>query len=89
MIAGDDETKRVVSTLGPEQLALLEDLRFRKEEEANSRDLARALIQLGDVYVVGQMPPAICKLTIAPSNPSSLLTRTSGDQNHSRPGDRK
>jgi len=45
------EAKRVVSTLKPGQVALLENLRFHKEEEANSPDFARALADLGDVYV--------------------------------------
>jgi len=46
-----DEAKRVVSTLRPGQVALLENLRFHKEEEANSPDFARALAELGEVYV--------------------------------------
>src|SRR5271155_74625 len=46
-----DEAKRVVSALRPGQVALLENLRFHKEEEANSPDFARALAELGEVYV--------------------------------------
>jgi phosphoglycerate kinase len=46
-----EEAKRVVSALKPGQVALLENLRFHKEEEANSPDFARALAELGDVYV--------------------------------------
>jgi phosphoglycerate kinase len=46
-----DEAKRVVSSLRPGQVALLENLRFHKEEAANSPDFARALAELGDVYV--------------------------------------
>jgi phosphoglycerate kinase len=46
-----DDAKRVVSALEPGQVALLENLRFHKEEEANSSDFARALAELGDVYV--------------------------------------
>jgi phosphoglycerate kinase len=46
-----DEAKRVVSALRPGQVALLENLRFHKEEEANSPDFARALSELGEVYV--------------------------------------
>ena len=46
-----DEAKRVVSALRPGQVALLENLRFHKEEEANSPDFARALAELGDIYV--------------------------------------
>jgi phosphoglycerate kinase len=45
------EAKRVVAALRPGQVALLENLRFHKEEEANSLDFARALADLGDVYV--------------------------------------
>jgi phosphoglycerate kinase len=46
-----DEAKRLVSALKPGQVALLENLRFHKEEEANSPEFARALAELGDVYV--------------------------------------
>jgi phosphoglycerate kinase len=46
-----EEAKRVVGALRPGQVALLENLRFHKEEEANSPDFARALAELGDVYV--------------------------------------
>jgi phosphoglycerate kinase len=45
------EAKRVVAALRPGQVALLENLRFHKGEEANSPDFARALAELGDVYV--------------------------------------
>src|SRR5271166_6893934 len=45
------EAKRVVEALRPGQVALLENLRFHKEEEANSPDFARALAELGDVYI--------------------------------------
>src|SRR5437763_3984720 len=43
--------KRVVAVLRPGQVALLENLRFHQGEEANSPDFARALADLGDVYV--------------------------------------
>jgi len=43
--------KRVVMALRPGQVALLENLRFHKGEEANSPDFAQALAELGDVYV--------------------------------------
>jgi phosphoglycerate kinase len=43
--------KRVVAALRPGQVCLLENLRFHKGEEANSPDFARALAELGDVYV--------------------------------------
>lgn len=46
-----DQAKRVVAALQPGQVALLENLRFHKGEEANSPDFARALAELGDVYV--------------------------------------
>ncbi|HYZ39964.1 MAG TPA: phosphoglycerate kinase [Stellaceae bacterium] len=46
-----NEAKRVVSALGPGQIALLENLRFHKGEEANSPDFAQALAELGDLYV--------------------------------------
>jgi len=46
-----DEAKRVVAALRPGQVALLENLRFHKGEEANSPDFARALAELGDIYV--------------------------------------
>jgi phosphoglycerate kinase len=52
--AGDcigEEAKRVVAALPPGQVALLENLRFHKGEEANSPDFARALAELGDFYV--------------------------------------
>jgi len=46
-----DEAKRVVAELRPGQVALLENLRFHKGEEANSPEFARSLAELGDVYV--------------------------------------
>jgi phosphoglycerate kinase len=46
-----EEAKRVVSLLRPGQVVLLENLRFHKEEEANSPVFARALADLGDLYV--------------------------------------
>jgi 3-phosphoglycerate kinase len=46
-----EEARRVVAALRPGQVALLENLRFHKEEEANFPDFARALADLGDVYV--------------------------------------
>jgi phosphoglycerate kinase len=45
------EAKRVVAALRPGQVALLENLRFHKGEEENSPVFARALAELGDVYV--------------------------------------
>jgi len=46
-----DDAKHFISALRPGQVALLENLRFHKEEEANSADFARSLAELGDVYV--------------------------------------
>ena len=46
-----EKAKRVVAALRPGEVALLENLRFHKGEEANSPDFARALAELGDVYV--------------------------------------
>ncbi|HEX3525239.1 MAG TPA: phosphoglycerate kinase, partial [Stellaceae bacterium] len=46
-----EEAKRVVAALQSGQVALLENLRFHKGEEANSPDFAHALAELGDVYV--------------------------------------
>jgi phosphoglycerate kinase len=45
------EAKRAIALLRPGQVALLENLRFHAEEEANSPEFARALADLGDVYV--------------------------------------
>jgi phosphoglycerate kinase len=44
------EAKRVVAALQPGQVALLENLRFHGRG-ANSSDFARALAELGDVYI--------------------------------------
>jgi phosphoglycerate kinase len=46
-----DKAKTVVAALRPGEVALLENLRFHQGEETNSRDFARALAELGDVYV--------------------------------------
>src|SRR6516165_11103361 len=46
-----EAAKRVVANLRPGQVALLENLRFHNGEEENSADFARALAELGDVYV--------------------------------------
>src|SRR5207248_5165485 len=45
------EAKRVVNALKPGEVALLENLRFHKEEEANDPGFAKALAALGDAYV--------------------------------------
>ena len=46
-----DPAKQVAAALRPGQVALLENLRFHPGEEANSPDFARALAELGEVYV--------------------------------------
>ena len=46
-----EPARRVVAALAPGQVALLENLRFHSGEEANSPDFAKALAELGDVYV--------------------------------------
>jgi phosphoglycerate kinase len=43
--------ERVVARLRPGEVALLENLRFHKEEEANDGGFARQLAALGDLYV--------------------------------------
>src|SRR5262252_5135491 len=45
------EARRVVDALRPGEVALLENLRFRPEEEKNDPAFAKALAELGDVYV--------------------------------------
>ena len=46
-----DAAQSVVAALRPGEVALLENLRFHEGEEANSPEFARALAELGDVYV--------------------------------------
>jgi phosphoglycerate kinase len=41
----------VVAKLKPGEVALMENLRFHRGEEANDEDLARRLARLGDIYV--------------------------------------
>jgi phosphoglycerate kinase len=43
--------RRVVTALKPGEVALLENLRFHPEEEANDQGFARELAALGDLYV--------------------------------------
>ncbi len=43
--------ERVVAALQPGEVALLENLRFHAEEEANEMNFARRLAALGDLYV--------------------------------------
>ena len=46
-----EPARRVVAALQPGEVALLENLRFHPGEEANSPDFAKALAELGEVYV--------------------------------------
>lgn len=46
-----EEAKRVVASLRPGQVAVLENLRFHEGEEKNSSEFAHTLAELGDVYV--------------------------------------
>jgi phosphoglycerate kinase len=46
-----EPARRVAAALRPGQVALLENLRFHPGEEANSIDFAKALAELGEVYV--------------------------------------
>src|SRR5579875_3135461 len=46
-----EPARRVVAALRPGEVALLENLRFHPGEEANDPGFARALAELGDVYV--------------------------------------
>lgn len=45
------EAERVVAAMKPGDIALLENLRFHPEEEANDTGFARGLAALGDLYV--------------------------------------
>src|SRR5690348_10903721 len=45
------EAERVVAALTPGEVALLENLRFHPEEEANDAEFAGQLAALGDAYV--------------------------------------
>lgn len=45
------ETERMAQSLEPGQILLLENLRFHSEEEANDPAFAKALANLGEVYV--------------------------------------
>jgi phosphoglycerate kinase len=46
-----EKAQRVVAALRDGEVALLENLRFHAEEEANDRAFARRLAELGDLYV--------------------------------------
>jgi 3-phosphoglycerate kinase len=45
------EVEKKVKDLEPGQIVLLENLRFHEEEEKNDSDFAKALANLGDIYV--------------------------------------
>lgn len=47
----DDSVREIVSELKPGEVALLENVRFRKEEEKNGKDFSEELAGLGDVFV--------------------------------------
>ena len=49
-VVGED-AQRVVDSLKNGEVALLENLRFHKEEEANDEGFARKLASFGDIYV--------------------------------------
>lgn len=46
-----DSAKEVVASLNDSDVALLENVRFHKEEEANDPEFSKALASLADVYV--------------------------------------
>lgn len=46
-----DAARAVVDALAPGQVALLENLRYHKQEEKNDAEFAKALAALGDIYV--------------------------------------
>ena len=45
------EAEKVVKSLKPGEVALLENVRYHKGEEANDPDFSKALAALGDIYV--------------------------------------
>lgn len=47
----DEGVKKVVADLEPGQVAILENTRFRSEEEANGEDFSKDLASLADIYV--------------------------------------
>ncbi|MGI6177731.1 MAG: phosphoglycerate kinase [Eubacterium sp.] len=47
----DEDVKKAVSELKDGEVALLENVRFRKEEEANDPDFSKELASLGDFFV--------------------------------------
>jgi len=47
----DDDVRDTVQNLKPGEVALLENVRFRKEEEMNEEEFSKELAELGDVFV--------------------------------------
>jgi len=47
----DDDVKETCSELKPGEIALLENVRFRKEEEKNDPEFSKELASLGDIFV--------------------------------------
>lgn len=47
----DDNVRKMAKELAPGELAMLENLRFRKEEEANDASFAEELASIADLYV--------------------------------------
>ncbi len=44
-------TRKKIDLIGPDYIALLENLRFHKEEKKNDKDFAKKISELGDVFV--------------------------------------
>ena len=47
----DDDVRSTVNELKPGEVALLENVRFRKEEEKNDESFSKELAELGDIFV--------------------------------------
>ena len=47
----DEDVKKAVSDLKPGEILLLENVRFRKEEEKNDPEFSKELASLGDIFV--------------------------------------
>ena len=45
------DTRKKIDSIGSERVALLENLRFHKEEKKNNKDFAKKISELGDVFV--------------------------------------
>jgi phosphoglycerate kinase len=46
-----DEAKKIISTMKPKDVLILENIRFFKEEEINDQKFAKKLASMGDIYV--------------------------------------